>query len=370
MTAWRRWLAVLAIAGGLVPAWAAEPPADPAGPRPLFDKALAADRKGGQELFAIAWYRAYLAAAPKAGNAAAVRGRIERLEVEVEAKVRELLHKAAAAAAGLAEGDERTRAFRRIAAVLAGAGDFTDAEKIAASLPAASDREYVLMHSAIARMRNGNPKGAAADIARITNPFFAATAKKEVAWVQAITGNLAGAWRTADSIVDDQVRSWAYAGIAEAEFSAGDTQGAGRAIASAKKAASQIPEQVIRSNAYAKIVEAQLKGADTAGAGETANLVSYAPVRARVDGLIVKARQKASGPRDTSGRSEIDTWTDIAQADLAKPHFVNFPAFWQSLHQMGAPELVEALLTASSDFLNALNLLRDTEMLWWARRPA
>lgn len=339
-------------------------------PGPLFEKALAADRKGGLELFAIARYRAYLAAAPKAGNARRVRERIVKLEVEVEAKVRELLNKAGAAAAQLPDGDNRIQAFRRIAAVLAGAGDMAGAGKIAASLPSADDREFVFMNIAIAKMRNGDFKGAMAVIAGIENAFFASSARREIAWVQAYSGDVAGAWKTADSVSGDQVKSWAYVRIADAEFIAGNAPGAQKAIASAKKAASRIPLEVVKSYSYARIVEAQVRGNDLPGAGATAVLVSYGPVRARVDGLIANARPETNPSNSTIGRDEIDAWSKIVETRLNKQHFVDFQAFWQSLRNMDTNEIIEALLTASSDFIDALNVLRETEMLWWTRRAA
>ena len=339
-------------------------------PRPLFEKALAADRKGGRELFAIAWYRAYLAAAPKAGNARRVRERIVELGVEVEAKVRVLLDKAGAATALLADGDSRIQATRRIAAVLAGAGDVAGAGKIAASLPSAQDRDFVFMNIAIAKMRNGDYKGAMAVIAKIENAFFASSAKREIAWVQAYSGDIAGAWKTADSISEEQVRSWAYVRITDAEFIVGNGPGAQKAIASAKKATSRIPLEVIRAHSYARIVEAQVRGNDLTGAGATADLVSYGPVRERVDGLIANARPGTAPSNENVGRNEIDAWSIIANSRLNKPHFTDFQAFWQSLRNMNTNEIIEALLTASSDFIDALNGLREMEMLWWTRRAA
>ncbi len=55
----------------------------PYAPEVLFNLALAHDRLGGRELLAIAWFRAFLAAAPEAANAGQVRERIIGLEVKV-----------------------------------------------------------------------------------------------------------------------------------------------------------------------------------------------------------------------------------------------------------------------------------------------
>ena len=364
----KRLLVALAIIGAVTVPADARAQAVPYKPGTLFEKALAADRRGGYELFAIAWYQAYLAAAPKAGNAQRVRERIVELGVEVEAKVWELLNKAGAVAALLPDGDSRNHAFRRIAAIMARAGDVAGAEKIVVSLPSVYDRDFVFMNIAIARMRDGDFKGAMKVVTGIKTAPLAFSAKREIAWVQAYSGDIAGAWKTADSISGDQEKSRAYVRIADAEFSAGNAPGAQKAIASAKKAASRIPLEVVRSYSYARIVEAQVKGNDLPGARETASLVSYKGVRARVDSLIANARQGTNLSRSNVIREEIDAWSKIAETRLNKPYFVDFQTFWRSLRDMDTNDIIEELLKVSSDFTDALNVLRETEMLWWTRR--
>ena len=339
-------------------------------PEALFGRAKAEYAKGGRELSAIAWYRAYLAAAPKAGNARRVRERIIELEVEVEAKVQELLNKAGAVAAMLADGDSRIQAFRRIAAIMARAGNIAGAGKIAASLASAFDRDFVFMSIAVARMRDGDFKGAMKTVAGIETAALSFASRREIAWVQAYSGDIAGAWKTADSISGDQEKSRAYVRIADAEFSVGNAAGAGKAIASAKKAASRIPLEALRSYSHARIVEAQVKGNDLAGARQTASLVSYKGVRARVDSLIANTRPATNLTPSNVIREEIDAWTKIAETRLNKHYFVDFQRFWRSLRDMDMNDIVEELLKVSSDFTDALNLLRETEMLWWTRRTA
>jgi hypothetical protein len=339
-------------------------------PEALFGRAKAEYAKGGRELSAIAWYRAYLAAAPEAGNARLVHERIIELEVEVEAKVQELLNKAGAAAAMLADGDSRIQAFKSIAAIMARAGNIAGAGKIAASLASAFDRDFVFMSIAVARMRDGDFKAAMKTVAGIETAALSFASRREIAWIQAYSGDIAGAWKTADSISGDQEKSRAYVRIADAEFSVGNAAGAGKAIASAKKAASRIPLEALRSYSHARIVEAQVKGNDLPGARQTASLVSYKDVRARVDSLIANARPATNLTPSNVIREEIDAWSKIAETRLNKPYFVDFQRFWRSLRDMDTNNIVEELLKVSSDFTDALNLLRETEMLWWTRRAA
>ncbi len=62
-------------------------------PKVLFNLALSWDRGGAAELMAIAYYRAYLAIAPGAGNTQQVRQRIVELDIAAEANVLKLVSK-------------------------------------------------------------------------------------------------------------------------------------------------------------------------------------------------------------------------------------------------------------------------------------
>lgn len=73
----------------------------PGAPEVLFNLALLNDRIGERELRSTAWYRAYLAAAPDAGNRADVEARIKALEESARAGARRLIEKAIAANAAL-----------------------------------------------------------------------------------------------------------------------------------------------------------------------------------------------------------------------------------------------------------------------------
>lgn len=86
----------------------------PDAPEVLFNLALAYDKLGGRDLETIAWFRAYLAAAPNAANTAQVHQRIHELERSVEATVHLLLAKALEVAAALpmdTNGDWKDKLF-------------------------------------------------------------------------------------------------------------------------------------------------------------------------------------------------------------------------------------------------------------------
>jgi tetratricopeptide (TPR) repeat protein len=65
---------------------------DPKSPSVLFNLGLTSEKIPGHELRAIAWFQAYLLAAPESPDATAVRNEVTRLEAAYEAKNRQLLN--------------------------------------------------------------------------------------------------------------------------------------------------------------------------------------------------------------------------------------------------------------------------------------
>ena len=105
--------------------------AAPTSPHTLLNLALAYEKRGGRELAAIPWYRAYVAVAPKAANVDQVRNRIAKLEVDVEAQARKLFKNAVAAAESLVDGRGKEKAWAAIIKELVRAGQFDWGRQIA-----------------------------------------------------------------------------------------------------------------------------------------------------------------------------------------------------------------------------------------------
>lgn len=104
--------------------------AAPESPEVLFNLALASVRAEGRDLLAIAWFRAYLAAAPKAPNAQQVRAQILDLEIKVEGTIGKLIRFAKDTAAQIPPDDYRkSEAYTEIAKAQAGAGDIAGAKE-------------------------------------------------------------------------------------------------------------------------------------------------------------------------------------------------------------------------------------------------
>lgn len=100
--------------------------AAPESPEVLFNLAFSCSNAGGRDILSIAWYRAYLSAAPKAANAQQVRKEIVSLEVKVESNIMDLISLAKDTAAEIIKDYEKSNAYKNIDEVQAGADDVSD----------------------------------------------------------------------------------------------------------------------------------------------------------------------------------------------------------------------------------------------------
>jgi len=297
----------------------------------LFDQALAADRRGGYELFAIAWYRAWLAAAPRAEKGGAVRRRIAVIEADVEARVHVLLNKVAETAPVLHDQTARSKALRKIGSIMAMAGNPDGAARVVASLMSAQDRDLVRLQIAGAQAWGGDSKAALATTTRMKSAGWVGKAVMEISAAQAHSGDLADALITAKTLVDPQDRALAMTGIARAARAISNTDEAAKALQAARQAATQMSPGAIQS-----VVLDGIEGADQ------------------------------SGP--LTSQSEDDVWESIAGEKLNKPVFLDFSVFWRSLRGKPADQVVNRLLGAAGEYANALALVRKTEVQWWVHR--
>ncbi|HHT9118226.1 MAG TPA: tetratricopeptide repeat protein [Candidatus Hypogeohydataceae bacterium YC38] len=192
--------------------------AAPESPHVLFNLALAYSRAGSRDLLAIAWFRAYLAAAPKAPNAQQVRAQILDHEVEIGATAQELFSNAREAASQIPDDYQKDYTYKDIATAQAWAGDIERAKETAAQIT--GDKSLAYKDIVWAQAEAGDIKGAKETATRITGDKSAAY--KYIAWAQARAGDIKGAKETAARITDAGHKSSAYKGIASAEAKMGD----------------------------------------------------------------------------------------------------------------------------------------------------
>jgi len=169
--------------------------AAPESPEVLFNLALSCSNAGGRDILAIAWFRAYLAAAPKAPNAQQVRKEIASLEAKVEATIRNLIGLAMDTAEEIIDGKYKTLAYIQIGKVQAGTGNIADSrESLALALKTAAGVtiEYPWMFHpyldiAVAMAETGDIKGAMDTAKNITDEHYKSEAYKKIDEIQAET---------------------------------------------------------------------------------------------------------------------------------------------------------------------------------------
>ncbi len=205
----------------------------PTDPVVLFNLALANDRAPGRNVIAVAWYRAYLAAAPNAKNAEKVRNRVVDLEIESEAVIQDLLATAEAVAAQLT-GQPKAVALARIAGAQAFSGDL---------------------------------KRALQTSRQLGSPLQAAWAHARIAAAQAMSGDVTAGVRLAKSIQHRRARNWALAEIAVIQATRKD-------FASAMSTADAAAEGPDRDFAFSRIAALQAAADNAIGANAAADKIS------------------------------------------------------------------------------------------------
>ena len=262
-------------------------------PEVLFNLALACSNAGGRDVLAIAWFRAYLAAAPDAANAEQVRKEVLKLEIRVEATVRKLFSKANDTAAMVVDDSDKANAYGEIVYARIQVGDIAGAREAAALIP---------------------------DIFPNHRRF---SAYSQVARAQAEAGFFNGALETA-TLLEDGYKQNAYSNIADAQIKAGGIAGAIKTAALMKDSTYE------RASIYRSIALVQVEAGDIAGARKTAFLITYDEYAFRA---IVKAQVKAGdivGAMETAALIE-----DVGEKDESYKHIATA--------QIGAGNIDEAM---------------------------
>jgi tetratricopeptide (TPR) repeat protein len=218
----------------------------PLSPVVFLNLGIAESKLSGRELRAIAWFGAYLAAAPDAQNAAAVKEQISVLDVRNQSNVSNFIRSVQAAASQMS-GWKKADGLQRVVGLWAKAGDITAALNTA---DLCEDKDSSKSYA-----------------------YYV------VAEAQAKAGDIAGARKTADMISrkSDDVRrdlvylGRAYSAIAEAQSKAGDFAGAKATFEFVLRNSELIPGN--RSDALQDVVKAQARSGDITGAQKTVDLM-------------------------------------------------------------------------------------------------
>lgn len=247
---------------------------------------LAESKMPGRELRSTAWFGAYLAVAPDAANAGAVKAEISALKARRRANMARLIAAAQDAAKLIPEADSEAResAWGSIAIDQALQGDIAAADKAARLVKSSRFRTQVATRIADAQISAGDTAGArrtlegalrsAGRIASepqtgvLTPAGAAGEAYAYIAKAQAQAGNLSGAFSTADRTPGLGWKATAQTLIGEVQARAGDALGARKTFTAAGETIGLMvgPDDNPAYQDYlrTKIAQAQAGGTDPA----------------------------------------------------------------------------------------------------------
>lgn len=225
-------------------------------PEVMLANAQYSEQKGGSDLVAVAWYRAYLAMLTDAKERDQIKARIDALEQRANRTAHGLIDKAMSAASNVPAND-RANALIRIAEAQAKVGDLSGALATASSARNAlganyyGDDPYGTVANALASVGNLT---ATEDVLRRVEQSKRSSAFRQISWTLTTAKRYPEALSFASRASGtDQVS--AYSSIAKYQADAGDKTGAHTSLASAISAASYV-QQNDRRGTLTGLVEA------------------------------------------------------------------------------------------------------------------
>lgn len=294
----------------------------PDNPAVLLNLGLAFDRMGGREAIAGAWLRAYLAAAPGAGNARQVRERVAELESALEIRTQQMLE---AVARIVDEVPAPAEKAALVANLVRGHAEFDDvaaARRAEMRMPAGPRSGWTGAHFAAALARRGDFAGAAAEARRLESPQMRSWALGEVAVEQAKTGSAAAALALIGDIRVPAEAAYAGSRVAVVRARAGDIEGATAALARIDE-----KQTAARAIGTAAVAQVTARAGDRAGAERLLDAAQGALARVEAPGdrlavqaLIAVGRATLSpelAPGDAVGGLPNGVYRDRALRDIA-----------------------------------------------------
>ncbi len=204
-------------------------------PAILLNLALAYDKAGGRELIAAAWFKAFLAAAPKAKNAAAVRKRITELDTQTEIQIQKIIDTITGSVAQIPGNAKKPGYLDLVAQINALAGNISKAQQTLSRADKGAKKLWAPAYIASAQAMAGNITLAKTSATQIKWRRAQAWLLAEIAVIQANKKDFTGAAKTANSIRSKLEASWALSRIAALQARAGDATGAQATLAKIDK---------------------------------------------------------------------------------------------------------------------------------------
>ncbi len=181
----------------------------------MLNLGLVYDRMGGHEAEAIAWFRAYLAAAPGAANVNKVKARIAEVDAALDMRIQQLLEVARRILGELNTPREKTAVLSAMMRAYAEAGDISAAQRLERQVPPGADKpDWGIAAMAAAQARRGNFPGARAEAERPGAEAVRSWAMAEIAVAQAQRDDFAAATMTTEAIASGDEVSYARSRVA------------------------------------------------------------------------------------------------------------------------------------------------------------
>ncbi|MGQ0686131.1 tetratricopeptide repeat protein [Bradyrhizobium sp.] len=205
---------------------------DSSAPEVMIAVARFSDAKGGRDLPAIAWYRAYLAAQPHASARDQILARIDLLEKRLANSARAAIERALSTSSSLSSND-RPGWLANIAVAQAKSQDFQGALSTASSLRAImnpySEDPYGQVANALAQIGD---LGAADEVMRRVEQSKRSAAYRQLTYTVAYAKKIKEALNYA-SQTSGSDRISAYSSVAKAQSETGDQSGARSSLTTA-----------------------------------------------------------------------------------------------------------------------------------------
>jgi hypothetical protein len=181
----------------------------------MLNLGLVYDRMGGHEAEAMAWFRAYLAAAPGAANANKVKARIAELDTALDVRIQKLLDVTRRILGELTAPREKTSVLSTMMRAYAEAGDISTAQALERQIPPGGGKpDWGIAAVAAAQARRGNFPGARAEAERPGAEAARSWAMAEIAVAQAQRDDFAAAATTLEAITSLDEASYARSRVA------------------------------------------------------------------------------------------------------------------------------------------------------------
>ena len=230
-------------------------------PEVLLGNARFAEQKGGRDVIAIAWYRAYMATQTDAKERANVKARIAALEQRIGSTSKGLIDKALNASSNL-PANERSGMLTSIAIAQTKIGDLNGALATASSARAAAgtnswgDDPYGRVADTLAGMGD---LATADDVMRRVEQGKRSNALRQIAWTLTYAKRFSDALNyAARTSGADQIT--AYSAIAKAQADAGDKDGARASLNSAINAVNYLDQNSRRGTLLNLVATAAASG--------------------------------------------------------------------------------------------------------------